>query len=131
MCSDSDNGKCRCRHARIEGFIQPCLLLLLAESRSYGYELMEKLGQLGWKDVSPDPGAVYRNLRRMEADGLVESTWDTTGTGPARRLYHLTPEGEDFLSSWAVSIEQNVKLLERFLNRYRDVSTSGPSGAEG
>jgi len=131
MCSNSDSGKCRCRHARIEGFIQPCLLLLLAESRSYGYELMEKLGKLGWKDVSPDPGAVYRNLRRMEADGLVESTWDTTGTGPARRLYHLTPEGEDFLSSWAVRIEQNVKLLERFLKRYRDVSASGPSGAEG
>ena len=131
MCSHGHSGKCRCRHARIEGFIQPCLLLLLGESHSYGYELMDKLGDLCWKEVSPDPGAVYRNLRRMERDGLVESTWDTTGTGPARRLYHLTPEGEDFLSSWAVSIEQNMKLLERFLIRYRNISDARRDGEEG
>lgn len=104
--------------------MQPCLLLLLSERSSYGYELMERLGELGWETTSPDPGAVYRNLRRMEEEGLVESTWDTSGTGPARRLYRLNPEGEDLLSSWAVNIRQNVKLLERFLQRYRQTGES-------
>lgn len=116
---------CRCPEARLEGFLQPCLLLLLGEGSSYGYVLMEKLTGLGWDAGSPDPGVVYRNLRRMESDGAVESSWDTSGSGPARRLYRLTPEGEDLLHAWASSIRHNVTVLERFLERYRGLFENG------
>ncbi len=129
----SGGARCGCPNTRLEGFLQPCLLLLLGEHSSYGYQLMETLTGLGWDAGSPDPGVVYRNLRRMEHDGLVESSWDTSGPGPARRLYQLTPEGEDMLHSWATSVGHNVDVLNRFLARYGRLldesllkSTDGP-----
>ncbi len=113
--------QCHCHRAKLEGFLQPCLLLLLGEGSSYGYQLMETLTGLGWESGSPDPGVIYRNLRRMEGEGVVESSWDTSGAGPARRLYRLTPEGQELLHAWAVSIGNNVSLLESFLARYRNL----------
>ena len=111
-------------------FIEPSILLLLSGKPSYGYELMEELEKIGLHDGSPDPGAVYRNLRRMEEDGLLESEWDTSGTGPARRLYRLTPKGQEYLEAWAVTIEQRKRSLEKFLKMYAEFSKERKGGAD-
>ena len=37
----------------------------------------------------------------MEKDGLLESSWETSETGPARRGYELTEEGATWLHAWA------------------------------
>ena len=98
-----------------EKFIQPCLLFLLHQKNAHGYELIENLKTFG---TSPDPSSVYRNLRRMEKEGLVKSQWDTEGAGPAKRYYKLTADGEDLLHSWAHSIKSDKKILDNFLKAY-------------
>lgn len=109
---------CHCHeHGSRLPLIQPCLLLLLYEKPTHGYELIEKLMELGLEQCL-DATTVYRNLRRMEEEGLVISQWDTQGPGPARRLYQLTPEGEDLLHSWASIIQQRKEILEKFLHKY-------------
>ncbi|MDI3533831.1 MAG: PadR family transcriptional regulator, regulatory protein PadR [Thermosediminibacterales bacterium] len=117
MCN-SHKHECECHSGQMRRFIQPCMLLLLYEKPTHGYELMEKLRDFGFENGNPDPGAVYRNLRKMEEEGLVESKWETEGTGPAKRLYSVTPEGLDILHSWSVNIRNNIKRLEYFLERY-------------
>ena len=110
--------RCQCP-GRMTRFLQPRLLLLLAQKKqSYGYELIEHAGDFGFEEGTPDAGAIYRNLRNMEKEGLVTSEWDTKGTGPARRLYRLTPDGKEMLHSWAVSIRQRKVALEQFLDAY-------------
>ena len=101
----------------LRGFIQPWLLLLLSQKPTHGYELMEMLEQ---DDDTPaaDPGFLYRTLRQFEQDGLVCSSWDTRGGGPARRVYQITDEGIDCLHAWAVKIRRNRKRLDRFLSEY-------------
>lgn len=99
-----------------EKSIQPCLLLLLHKEPSYGYSLLEELSKLG---ISTDASMIYRNLRRMEKDGLVKSHWDTKGSGPAKRNYTITADGEDPLDSWVVTIKRNKRILEHFLKVYR------------
>jgi len=117
--SNMENKKCRCPGSRLERFIQPCLLLLLHERPdSHGYDLLVELKDFGF-DASPDPGVLYRNLRRMEQEGLVASQWETGAGGPARRLYQLTPEGEELLHAWSENIKRNKNYLEYFLDRYR------------
>lgn len=111
----------RCPGGPLKKFIQPCLLLLLRQKPAYGYELIENLTGFGLMQT-PDPGAVYRNLRRMEEDGLVQSHWDTSGTGPPRRFYKLTGEGEDVLRAWVLTIKKNKELLEEFLQRYCEIT---------
>ncbi len=118
MCSDDHSGhkECHCKIERIPNFTQPRLLLELAKRPAHGYELIERLEQEGV--VNPDPGNFYRMLRSLEEEGLVCSNWDTQNTGPARRVYELTDQGQEFLHTWAVIIRQTYKSLNQFLTDY-------------
>jgi PadR family transcriptional regulator, regulatory protein PadR len=97
-------------------FLRPCLLLLLAETPSHGYDLLEQIGELGLEQT--DPGGLYRALRAMEQEGLVRSWWEPSDSGPARRTYDLTDEGLDWLHAWAGSLREVRRLLRRYLTRY-------------
>lgn len=113
---------CHCPNAKLERFVEPCLLLLLAECPSHGYELIERLGASAFRTETPDPGLVYRTLRRLEEQGAVNSEWETGGAGPARRLYQLTADGEDYLMAWSQQIAQNMSQLQAFLERHDQLS---------
>jgi len=119
MCLNhpSEEGKCHCKVERVPNFAQPRLLLELARQPTHGYELIERLGQEG--DANPDPGNFYRLLRSLEEEGLVCSNWDTHNSGPARRVYELTEQGQEFLHAWAVIIRHTHQSLERFLSEYK------------
>ena len=57
-------------HARVERFVEPSLLLLLRERPLHGYELLERLPELG-VEGRVDIGNLYRLLRALEEEGLV------------------------------------------------------------
>jgi len=94
----------------------PVVLLLLREWSTYGLELMDRLTALGI--AAMNPGSFYRILRQMEKDGMVSSSWDTSGGGPARRMYSITDAGEAYLKAWADSLGQYQKMMETFFRLY-------------
>lgn len=102
----------------MERFIEPCLLLLLLERPAHGYDLITRLREFGFAE-DQDPGMVYRNLRRLEEQGAITSEWDTSGAGPARRLYEVTDEGKDLLNAWADNMKLNIDTLQAFLKRHQ------------
>lgn len=73
------------------------LLHFLAERPMYGFELAEHLesGTAGVLDLKE--GTLYPALHRLEADGLVESYWQDSPSGPRRRYYKLTSLGRSAL----------------------------------
>jgi len=99
-----------------KNWIVPILLLMLKQWHSYGYELMEKLTTYGFTMMNP--GTFYRTLRQMEKDGMVSSSWDTSETGPARRIYSITDSGEAYLNYWADSLNQYQKMMDTFFQLY-------------
>ncbi|TYP58831.1 PadR family transcriptional regulator [Thermosediminibacter litoriperuensis] len=122
MCGCHDRshhrgGEPGCPGFKMEKFMQPCMLLLLYEKPAHGYELMEKLAEFGFGGYL-DPGAVYRNLRKMEEEGWVRSDWETGESGPARRLYTITPEGEEAIHAWTVHIINQMGRLKVFIEKY-------------
>lgn len=121
MCENKkcESGECQCKVERVPNFALPRLLLELAKKTSHGYELIERLSQEG--NVAPDPGNFYRMLRSLEEDGLVCSTWETQGSGPARRVYELSGLGREFLHAWAATIHQTHQSLSRFLSDYETI----------
>ena len=101
---------------RPKNWLEPVILLSLREWSSYGYELMQRATMFGFEAMNP--GTVYRTLRRMEKDGVVESSWETSGGGPARRMYAITGSGEAYLGVWAKSLERYQQSVDDFFKLY-------------
>ena len=101
-------------------YLRPCLLLLLAEGTSHGYELLDQVADLGLDRV--DPGGLYRCLRAMDEEGLVRSSWEPSTSGPARRTYELTDEGREWLHVVAGSLAEVTRSLSAYRRRYQRVA---------
>ena len=118
--TDSDQSTCGCSERRVPRQLQPFILLVLKEKDSYGYELIEKISEFRFHESPPDIGAIYKNLRNMERERLVKSKWDTKGSGPAKRIYRINPQGEEILHGWAVTIRKRKEALDQFLRLYQN-----------
>ena len=104
--------------AKRERYIQPSILMVLYRTSSYGYELIQNIQHFGFLEGQAPPGMIYRHLRQLENDGLVLSEWKTEGSGPARRVYRLTPEGREMLDLWIEYMKKQVTNLNRFITEY-------------
>ena len=89
------------------------LLAFLRNWNAYGYQLSQQLEAAGLPAF--DSGTVYRTLRQLEKTGLVSSFWDTSASGPARRMYSLTKAGDMFLSGWIDVLGRYQAVLQRTL----------------
>jgi poly-beta-hydroxybutyrate-responsive repressor len=114
--------KAQPRSGKAERYIQPSLLLGLKIKPSYGYELINSMHEFGFIQGQAPPGMIYRHLRGLEADGLVQSEWQTEGSGPAKRIYHLTPEGNEALSLWIDYMQKQADNLMKFIKAYGQVT---------
>jgi PadR family transcriptional regulator PadR len=106
-------------------WLQPFLLLALEQWQSHGYELIRRMTAFGFEAL--DRGSVYRILRQLEKDGLVNSGWDTSKEGPARRLYSLTDAGRAYLNVWAAALRGYQSMLDQFFSLYPPPPISSPS----
>jgi PadR family transcriptional regulator PadR len=109
----------------VHRFVEPCLLLLLHRDQTHGYDLLEGIKEFGFAENPVDASVVYRTLRAMEEAGLVTSTWDTTGTGPPRRVYRITAEGDRYLAWWVADLRETDLVLHRFLAAYDEHMREG------
>ncbi|WP_017755216.1 poly-beta-hydroxybutyrate-responsive repressor [Calidifontibacillus oryziterrae] len=100
-------------------FIIPFVLLSLRDLNLHGYKIMQQLIDFGFSTI--DQGNLYRMLRQLEREEMVQSKWDTSETGPAKRIYSLTEVGEKYLSTCVSSLEQYQLLINRFFNMYTDM----------
>lgn len=97
-------------------YLRPCLLLLLAEGPSHGYDLLEQVRRLGIRGA--EPGGLYRYLRSMEKEQLVSSWWEPSQAGPARRTYVLTDVGRNALDDSVAALRDVREILVSLLDRY-------------
>ena len=97
---------CPCSGATLDKLVQPAILAALTEGPIHGYRLAERInataGLFGGK---PDVSGIYRFLKKMEAAGLVTSSWETGGRGHVKRLYEITAAGRACLARWTTTLE--------------------------
>lgn len=97
-----------------------CLLLLLAEEPSHGYELATRLRDWGFE--LPGPGPVYRELRALETSGLLRSVWALPSSGPIPRVYQLTAAGRRALDRAAADLVDIESLIQEFHDRHASLA---------
>lgn len=74
------------------GVIVLAVLSRLGEEH-YGYSLIKRLVELG---LEIDQGTLYPLLRRLETQGLLQSSWRIEDGRP-RRYYLISPAGKEIL----------------------------------
>lgn len=87
------------------------VLGLLSFQPMSGYDLKQfadrSIGHFYW---SPAKSQIYAELRRLRSEGLVTEEYVEQDTRPDKRVYAITPEGRERLSSWinGSEFEQDV-----------------------
>lgn len=96
------------------GAIEYCVLALLRERDMYGFEITRTLAAADGFVTSE--GTVYPLLTRIRQEGLVETFWEKSPQGPARRYYRITKEGRrallSFVDQWTEFRDTVDKLIQ-------------------
>jgi poly-beta-hydroxybutyrate-responsive repressor len=101
-------------------FIVPCILLSLKEKNLHGYGLLERVMEYGFSSEPIDISVIYRQLKKLEKQGLILATWDTDTGGPAKKVYQLTGDGEDALKSYKLFFEHRLERIHAFLTKLEE-----------
>lgn len=83
--------------------VRHAILGLLIPKPRHGYELRAAFEAVVGGDTNWDvkPAQIYTTLDRLEEAGLVARDSDLgEGDEPSRRVYAITPDGEDVLREW-------------------------------
>lgn len=67
-------------------------------------------------DNEIEKAALYRNLRQLEKNGKVASSWETGNSGPDRRVYRLTRGGEKLRLEWIAFLGKMSRSMSAFVN---------------
>jgi PadR family transcriptional regulator PadR len=77
-----------------KGALDLCVMALLSRGDSYAYEIASRLSDA----IGMGEGTIYPLMRRMQADGLVETYLVESASGPSRKYYRLTDAGKRSLA---------------------------------
>lgn len=97
----------------MRGVLELCVLALVGESETYGYEIVQRLKAAGFGQVKG--GTLYAILLRLEEDALIASTWRDGVGGPGRKFYTITDAGRAALrlrcDTWSAFVATTSELL--------------------
>lgn len=99
----------------VRGILEGCILKIIGDGETYGYEIVERLKEYGFREVNE--GTVYPLLIRLEKNRWVTHTKRESPQGPKRKYFTLTPEGleevRDFQSQWRL-LQHTVNNILNF-----------------
>lgn len=76
------------------------ILAMVGEGISSGYAMRKEMNRMRGGRWSAESGSVYRVLRRLEKDSLLNEARRVGVPNRERTEYELTPQGEALLHSW-------------------------------
>lgn len=105
------------------GSLDVMVLSVLAEGKAYGYAIQKQLKQSSGQSIQA--GSLYPLLHRLEAEGLIKATWDTT-TARERKWYELTATGQKKLRKSAADWQAYIARLQALvLPAVRRIASQG------
>jgi DNA-binding PadR family transcriptional regulator len=120
MCDEDKRRRHGTRHHMFpeRGWVQFMLLMLINEKPMYSYEISEELEKRGLVRKNRfRTGSLYTILNRMEENDLLTSNQETE-SGRTRRVYTITPQGQEHLKKGLEHMLRRKKLLDRMEKYY-------------
>ena len=91
-----------------------CLMSIIDEEASYGYEMVSKLRDRGLNLGSE--GSIYPLLSRLQKQGMIESYLVQSNEGPARKYYRMSKPGRAALDQWRLDWSAFRDSVDEVLN---------------
>ena len=88
-----------------KGILEFCILHIISRGEVYASDMLEELTSAKIMVVE---GTLYPLLTRLRKAGLVDYKWVESSSGPPRKYYTLTPDGQEFLSTLNTTWEELV-----------------------
>jgi len=107
-----------CSHVILENFFEPCILFLLIEKPSYGYELTKNLKERC--GCSVNGGNLYRGLGRLVKSRNIKKKEVKSKVGPNRVMYEITTNGKELLKDWILGLEDQKNIISKLINNYKN-----------
>ena len=84
-----------------KGILELCVLSIIDKKPAYPSDIIESLKK---SELIVVEGTLYPLLARLKNAALLHYSWQESNSGPPRKYYHLTDEGQSFLgelkSTW-------------------------------
>ena len=98
----------------LKGVLEGCVLEIISQGQTYGYEITRKLNALGFTEVGD--GTVYTILLRLEKNKLVNVVRKPSEKGPPRNFFTLNDAGrekrKEFWEKWEFVAAKLQQLKE-------------------
>ena len=99
------------------GDVPALILAVLSTGPAHGYAIARAIELHSAGFLQLREGSLYPALRTLEGQGAVSSVWETTGTGPARKVYTITDAGRASLiertNDWRTYAAAVAAVLEQ------------------
>jgi PadR family transcriptional regulator, regulatory protein PadR len=97
-----------------KGILEYCILNIISRGEVYASDMLDELTAAKMIVVE---GTLYPLLTRLKNAGLLEYKWVESKSGPPRKYYKLTPEGNGFLQGLSETWNEVVQSTEMIINR--------------
>ena len=91
----------------LRGVLEGCVLAIIKKGETYGYEIISKLEEAGFKNIQE--GTLYPVLTRLEKKGFITCRRAKSPFGPIRKYYSISNEGRIYYDSFIDNYEKITK----------------------
>ncbi len=92
-----------------KGILEYCILQIIARGETYASDMLNELTLVKMIVVE---GTLYPLLTRLKNAGLLEYKWVESKSGPPRKYYKLTEDGEKFMKGLSETWQDLVHSTE-------------------
>ncbi len=92
-----------------KGVLELCVLSIISKEEAYPSDIIKKLKEAKLIVVE---GTLYPLLNRLKNAELLHYNWRESTSGPPRKYYYLTEEGQEFLGG----LKETWKELTQAVN---------------
>ena len=110
-----------------KGILEYCILQIISRGEVYASDMLEELTSARIMVVE---GTLYPLLTRLRKAGLVEYKWVESNSGPPRKYYWLTDEGQAFLKTLGKTWNELVKSTRTIISKKTIASKTTKKSAQ-
>ena len=92
------------------GVLELCTLAIISEGEAYTSDIITKLKESALIVVE---GTLYPLLTRLKKANLLEYNWQESTSGPPRKYYQITEEGQSLLKDLLTTWQDLVKAVDK------------------